>query len=140
MFDSKHIKTDDFVNWAINNEYIEEDKTLYRDIKKSPYGEEFADLLYKELSTVGLVSRPFDHLWEWHAHWNTLHYLVKQLQFNGLTKSKSYFKDIQAYIHYTASTDLRKQTQPEAYNDKGGKNTSPDDHKIDTVIASLLNK
>jgi hypothetical protein len=140
MFDSKHIKADDFVNWAINSEYIEEDKALYRDIEKSPYGEEFADLLYKELTAAGLISQPFERLWMWLAHWNTLHYLAKQLQLNGLTKSKSYFKNIQAYIHYTASTDLRKQIQPEAYDDKGGKNTSPDDYKVDTVIASLLKK
>mgnify|MGYP003998258583 FL=1 len=138
MFGKKHIKTDDFVNWAIKNKYIEVDKTLYRDIGKSPYGEEFADFLYKELTSTGLISQPFECLWIWNSRWNNLHYLAKQLQLNGLTKSKQYFKDIQAYIHYTASTDLRKQTQPEAYDDKGGKNTSPDDHKVDTVIASLL--
>jgi len=138
MFDSKHIKTDDFINWAINNEYIEEDKTLYRDIKKSPYGEEFADLLYRELVAVGLISRSFDRLWEWHANLNVLHYLVNQLQETGLTKEKNKFKNIQYYIEYTGSTPLRKQTQPDAYDSTNKKVTSPDDNKVDTVINNLL--
>lgn len=138
MFGSKHIKTDDFVNWAINNEYIEEDRTLYRDIKKSPYGEEFADLLYRELVAVGLISRSFDRLWKWHANLNVLHYLVNQLQETGLTKEKNKFKNIQYYIEYTGSTPLRKQTQPDAYDSTNKKVTSPDDNKVDTVINNLL--
>jgi len=137
-FGDKHINTKDFIDWALRNEHIEENKSLFRDIDNSPYEEDFAKSLYEELSTIGLISRSFEQLWKWHAHWNVLHYLAKQLQLNRLTRTKSYFKDIQAYIHYTASTDLRKQTQPEAYDDNGGKNTSPDDYKVDTVIASLL--
>jgi hypothetical protein len=137
VFDSKHIKTDDFVNWAMQNGYIEEDKALYRDIENSPYGEEFSDLLYRELAAVGLISRPFDHLWKWHAKLNVLHYLVNQLQSAGLTKEKNKFKSMLSYIEYTGSTPLRKQTQPEAYDSTGKKVTSPYDHKVDIVINNL---
>ena len=137
-FNGKQIRTKDFINWAIKNEYIEEDKTLYRDTEKSPYGEEFADFLYKELTTIGLISGPFEHLWKWHANLNVLHYLVNQLQGAGLTKEKNKFKNIQSYIEYTGSTPLRKQTQPDAYDSANKKVTSPNDNKVDTVINNLL--
>ena len=137
-FDSKYINTKDFIDWALGNEYIEEDMSLYRNIDNSPYDEGFAKLLYKELTTAGLVSRPFKQLWKWHAHWNVLNYLVKQLQELGLTNKKDKFKNITFYIEYTASTALRKQTQPEAYDSTNKKVTSPDDNKVDTVISNLL--
>ena len=137
-FGGKHINTKGFVNWALRNEYIEEDMSLYRDINNCPYDEGLAKLLYEELSIVGLVSRPFEQLWKWHAHLNVLNYLVKQLQESGLTNKKDKFKNITFYIEYTGSTPLRQQTQPEAYDNTGKKVTSPDDHKVDTVIDNLL--
>jgi len=137
-FGGKHINTKEFIDWALRNEYIEEDSSLYRDIENTPYNEGFSKSLYEELSIVGLVSRPFEQLWKWHAHWNVLNYLVRQLQESGLTNKKDKFKNITFYIEYTASTSLRKQIQPEANDDTGKKITSPDDHKVDTVITNLL--
>jgi len=140
-FNSKQINTKDFINWAIKNEYIEEDKSLYRNVENSPFTEEFAKSLYDELTFAGFINRSFNELWKWHARLNLLHYLTNELQRVGLIKAKDRFKNIQAYIEYNSPTPLHKQTQPEAYNDKTGKKcTSPDDYKVDKVIANLLKK
>ena len=81
------IDTQDFIQWALKNGYIEEDTSHYRDGRKAPYEESFSKMLHKELLANDLIKecRQEDE-WTWNIKptngANSFNYLGRLLALN----------------------------------------------------------
>jgi len=86
---SKHIEIDkhDFIQWAMEQGYIEEaNKEYQRNESKAPFEREFSELLYKELKDKQLISGEFSEKWQWQTKSNSLNYFIRLLWINTLPR------------------------------------------------------
>ena len=129
-----------FLEWAYKNNYIEEVIRKIRQTKDSPFGEVFAFKLYYELLNEGIISGPFEYMWEWNCPWASLHYLANQLIERRLVNVKQQYKNITQYIDYTSTRNLAKQYN-EIVNTDDPEETRPYQNEntlIDRALSRLV--
>ena len=83
------IDTEEFIEWALKNEIIEEDTAHFRDGRKAPYEESFSKMLHKELLANNLIKDgKHHHEWVWNTAvgngFNSFNYLGRLLALNML--------------------------------------------------------
>lgn len=110
-FDTIEIDTEEFIEWALKNKFIEEDTAHFRDGRKAPYEESFSKMLHKELLSKDLIKDgKHHHEWIWNTTvgngFNSFTYLGKLLAknrvpikyWNQFERNTVSWKDLQHYI------------------------------------------
>ena len=87
--DTIEIDTNEFIEWALKNDIIEEDTAHFRDGRKAPYDESFSKMLHKELLAKYLIrDGKHHHEWIWNTTvgngFNSFNYLGRLLALNML--------------------------------------------------------
>ena len=81
------INTKDFIKWAIDQEYIEEDTTHFRDGREAPFEVPFTEILHKQLMAKKLIKQgKHHHTWVWASKNNAYNYLLRSLFLNEIPK------------------------------------------------------
>ncbi len=124
-FGTPTINTKEFIEWTLEQGYIEEaNKDYLRNLNDDPYEKEFSELLYKELMDRSLISGEYYEKWQWRTNFNSLHFLIKSLWLNTIPikwyarypekdPSESRGPDWNEIMHYfyypENKTDIRQQ-------------------------------
>jgi len=111
QFNTIEIDTKEFIEWALKNQFIEEDTAHFRDGRKAPYEESFSKMLHKELLSKDLIKDgKHHHEWIWNTTvgngFNSFTYLGKLLAknrvpikyWNQFERNTVSWKDLQHYI------------------------------------------
>ena len=81
------INTKDFIKWAIDQEYIEEDTSHFRDGREAPFEVPFTEILHKQLMAKKLIKQgKHHHTWVWASKNNAYNYLLRSLFLNEIPK------------------------------------------------------
>jgi hypothetical protein len=92
------------------------------------------------LLNEGIISGPFEYMWEWNCPWASLHYLANQLIERRLVNVKQQYKNITQYIDYTSTRNLAKQYN-EIVNTDDPEETRPYQNEntlIDRALSRLV--
>ena len=105
-FGTPTINKKEFIEWALEEGYIEEaNKEYLRDLDNDPYEKEFSELLYKELRDRNLICGEYYEKWQWQTNYNSLKFLAMDLHRNTLpriwyAKNPIKFPNWDVFQHY----------------------------------------